>query len=65
MSIAYHARASLPFRKVGLAIGNREGTLFWLDPWMGEQPLRMGYPSLFAICSYHMLLVASAAHERT
>jgi hypothetical protein len=32
---------------------------------MGEQPLRVGYPSLFAICSNPMLLVASAAHEGT
>jgi hypothetical protein len=32
---------------------------------MGEQPLRVGYPNLFAICSDPMLLVASAAHEGT
>jgi hypothetical protein len=47
------------------SIGNGEGTLFWLDPWLGEEPLRVGYPSLFAICSDPMLLVASTAHEGT
>jgi hypothetical protein len=48
---------------ISFSIGNGEGTLFWLDPWMGEQPLRVEYPSLFAICSDPMLLVASAVHE--
>jgi hypothetical protein len=32
---------------------------------MGEQPLCVGYPSLFAICLDPMLLVASAVHEGT
>jgi hypothetical protein len=50
---------------ISFSIGNGEGTLFWLDPWMGEQPLQVTYPSLFAICADPMLLVASAVHEGT
>jgi hypothetical protein len=32
-------------------VGNGEGTHFWLDPWIGGQPLREVYPCIFAICA--------------
>ena len=42
------------------SIGNGEGTLFWLDPWLGGSPLQHRFPSLFAICADPMQLVGEA-----
>ena len=44
------------------SIGKGEGTLFWLDTWLGESSFQQRFPSLFAICSDPMLLLASAVH---
>jgi hypothetical protein len=35
-------------------------TLFWLDLWVGSEPLKDSFPSLFAICEDPMILVAQA-----
>uniref|UniRef100_A0ACD6AGQ7 Uncharacterized protein n=1 Tax=Avena sativa TaxID=4498 RepID=A0ACD6AGQ7_AVESA len=48
-----------------VSIGNGEGTMFWMDSWLGGRPLREVYPSLFAICSDPTLRVSSAAREGT
>ena len=45
------------------SIGDGEGTLFWHDPWLDDMPLRVKFPSLFAICSDPAQLVASAVHN--
>ena len=45
------------------SIGDGEGTLFWHDPWMDDLPLRVKFPSLFAICSDPAQLVASTVHN--
>lgn len=46
-----------------ISIGNWEGTLFWLDPWLGRFPLHAEYPDMFAVCADPMLLVAWTAHS--
>ena len=45
------------------SIGDGEGTLFSHDPWMDDLPLRVKFPSLFAICSDPAQMVASAVHN--
>ena len=45
------------------SVGDGGSTLFWLDSWLGERPLRYEFPELFAICSDPMLLVADAVHN--
>jgi hypothetical protein len=49
--------------EVTYSIGDGAGTLFWLDPWLGDRPLRVDFPQLFAICADPMLLVAIAGHR--
>jgi hypothetical protein len=44
------------------SIGDGEGTLLWLDSWLGGRPLRLDFPQLFTICSDPMLLMATAGH---
>jgi hypothetical protein len=34
---------------VTYSIGDAAGTPFWLDPWLGDRPLRLDFPQLFAI----------------
>ncbi|KAE8772657.1 protein transport protein sec24 [Hordeum vulgare] len=36
---------------------------FWLDPWLDEEPLRLRFPSLFAICDDPVVLLSEAALE--
>ena len=46
-----------------VSICNGEGFHFWLDPWLGRGPLHTEFSSMFVICSDHMLLMASFAHN--
>ena len=46
---------------ISFSIGNGDGTQFWLDPSVGEIPLRVGFPALFSICADPFLLVSLAA----
>ena len=39
-------------------IGNGQGTRFWEDTWLGDNPLSMQYPSLFNIVHHKNVLVA-------
>ncbi|XP_020149087.1 uncharacterized mitochondrial protein AtMg00310-like [Aegilops tauschii subsp. strangulata] len=39
------------------SIGNGSGTQFWLDPWFEDEPLRLRFPRLFAICVDPTILV--------
>jgi hypothetical protein len=48
---------------VTYSIGDGVGTLLWLDPWLADQPLRLDFPQLFAICTDSMLLFATAGHR--
>ena len=32
---------------VGCVVGNGENTLFWIDLWLGDQPLCEKFPALF------------------
>jgi hypothetical protein len=45
------------------SIGDGAGTMFSLDSWLGEQPLRLDFSQVFAICSDPMRLVATAGHR--
>jgi hypothetical protein len=55
--ITHEIRAGVTFSK-----GAGAGTMFWLDPWLDGQPLRLDFPKLFAICVVLMFLVATAGH---
>ncbi|KAE8773845.1 retrotransposon unclassified [Hordeum vulgare] len=46
-----------------ISVGNRAETQFWLDPWMDGEPLRLRFPSLFAICDDPAVLVSASAVE--
>jgi len=43
---------------VRLKIGNGLNTLFWLDMWLGEVPLRVRYPRLYELSENKLLNVA-------
>jgi len=43
---------------VSLKIGNRVNTLFWLDRWVGDVPLRVRYRRLFDLSEDKLLTVA-------
>ena len=45
------------------SVGDERGTLFWLDSWLGGQPLQYEFSELFAKCSDTSLLVATAAQQ--
>lgn len=48
---------------LSVSIGNTEGTLFGLDPWVGVSRRCMKFPNVFSICSDLMVLVSMAAHD--
>jgi hypothetical protein len=48
---------------VTYSIGDAAGTPFWLDPWLGDRPLRLDFPQLFAIWADPILLVATPGHQ--
>jgi hypothetical protein len=54
--IKHEIRAGL-----SLSIGDGRGTMFWLDPWLGDRPLSLDFPDLFAICANPSILVANVA----
>ncbi|KAI5020767.1 hypothetical protein ZWY2020_045655 [Hordeum vulgare] len=46
-----------------VSVGNGSGTQFWLDPWLDEEPLRLRFSRLFAICDDPSVLVCASALE--
>ncbi|KAJ0755575.1 putative RNA-directed DNA polymerase [Helianthus annuus] len=36
-------------KEIRVSVGNGSNTLFWLDLWLGNEPLYMSFPSLFRI----------------
>src|SRR4051812_45246545 len=44
-------------------VGDGQGVLFWLDPWILGAPLSQEFPTLFAICVVPTMLVADAFWE--
>jgi hypothetical protein len=57
-NIKHEIRAGVTY-----SIGDGAGTLFWLDSWLGERPLRLDVSQLFAIYDDPMFLVATAGHQ--
>ena len=43
---------------VSLKTGNGLETLFWLDRWLGDVPLRVRYPRLYELPENKLLIVA-------
>uniref|UniRef100_M8B1E0 non-specific serine/threonine protein kinase n=1 Tax=Aegilops tauschii TaxID=37682 RepID=M8B1E0_AEGTA len=48
---------------LSFSIGNGEGTQFWLDPLVGGETLRVGFPSPFAIYVDPRILVSAASQN--
>jgi len=44
---------------ISFSLGNGHGIQFWLDPWLGMEPLRVAFPGLFSICVDPSVLVAT------
>jgi hypothetical protein len=51
------------FRFGSFRVGDEEGMRFWLDTWLGAEPLASQYPSLYAIVNYKTVTVANAIKE--
>uniref|UniRef100_A0A453N509 Reverse transcriptase zinc-binding domain-containing protein n=1 Tax=Aegilops tauschii subsp. strangulata TaxID=200361 RepID=A0A453N509_AEGTS len=48
---------------ISFSIGNGNGAKFWLDPWLGTEPIRVSYPGLFLICADLSALVFSTLRD--
>lgn len=59
-SILNHPSArSFVKTKLRKAVGNGVKTLFWLDTWLGDSPLKLRFPRLFTIVDNPMAYIAS------
>ncbi|KAG2610150.1 hypothetical protein PVAP13_4KG200833, partial [Panicum virgatum] len=38
------------YLEAAFSIGNGENTRFWIDTWLGDVPLKLEFPRLFACC---------------
>jgi hypothetical protein len=51
------------FKYGSFRVGDGEGTRFWEDRWLGNAPLAMQFPNLYAIVNHKNVTVARTISE--